>query len=72
MYNKSGVTYTCCTDSVCINVTALYIWMDAFCFLSMKQFFQLTWPLQQLNKSVVKANINDQNVLQLAYLWPCN
>ena len=73
MYNKSGghlhLLYRQC---VFINVTALYILMDAYCFHSMKQFFQLhvTWILQQLFKciSVIKAPVNDQNVLQLTYL----
>ena len=71
MYNKSGkVTYTCYTDSVYINVTALYISMEACCFLSMKQFFKLTWKSQRLHKgiSVIKTPVYDQNVVQLAYL----
>ena len=64
------VTYTCYTNSVYIIVTALYIWMDSYCFLSMEQFFQLTWISQQLHKgiSVIKAQVNDQNVFQLMYL----
>ena len=77
MYNNllwGSPSYIYYTDSVCISVTALYIWMDIYCFLSMKQFFNLTWKSQQLHKenSVIKAHVNDQNVLQLTYLWPCN
>ena len=66
-----GATYTCYTDSVCINMTALYIWIDTYCFLCMKQIFQLTWKSQQLHKgiSMIKAHVNDQNVLQLMYLF---
>ena len=69
-----GVDYTCYTDSVYIKVTALYIWMDAYCFLSVKQFFQLhnfvTWKSQQSHKGigVIKIPVNDQNLLQLTYL----
>ena len=66
-----GVTgYTCYTDNVYINVSALYIWMDTYCFLSMKQLFQLTWKSQQLRKgiSMIKKHVYDQNVLQLTYL----
>ena len=70
MCNKRGSTYTCYTDSMCINVAALYIWMGTYCFLSMKKFFQLMWESQQLHKetSMIKAHVNDQNVLQLMYL----
>ena len=70
MYNKNGITLTYCTDSVYIHVTDMYIWMDAYCFHSMKQFFQLTWKSQQLLKvfSVIMAHINEQNILQLTYL----
>ena len=40
--------------------------MDTYYFLSMKQ---LTWKSQQLHRiSVIKAHVNDQNVLQLTYL----
>ena len=65
-----GVTYTCYTDGVCIIVTALYIWIDTYCFLCMKQIFQLTWKSQQLHKGInmIKAHVYDQNVLQLTYL----
>ena len=66
------VTYTCYTNSVYIIMTTLYIWMDTYCFLSMKQFFQLTWKSQQFHKGirVIKAQsrMNDQNVFQLMYL----
>ena len=48
-------------------MTALYIWMDTYCFLSMKQFFQLKWRSQQLHKgiSMIKAHVYDQNELQV-------
>ena len=54
-----------------MNVTDMYIWMDAYCFLSMKQVFQLTWKSQQLHIGirVIKAPVNGQNVLQLMYLF---
>ena len=71
--SRVGVTsYIFYTDSVCISMTALYVWKDIYCFLSMKQFFHLTWKSQQLHKgiSVIKAPINDQYVheVQLTYL----
>ena len=47
-----GVAYTCNTDSVCINPTGLYIWMDTYRFLCMKQLFQLTRKSQQLRKGI--------------------
>ena len=52
MYNKCGGHLTCYTESVYINVTALYIWMDTYCFLGMNQFFQLKWKSQQLHKGI--------------------
>ena len=66
---RVSVTYTYNTERLYINVTALYIWMEAYCFLSMKQFLQLTWKSQQLHKgiSLIKAPVNDQNVLHLIY-----
>ena len=67
MYNKSGgrlhQLYQQCVYK--INVSALYIWMEAYCFLSVTQFFQFTWNSQQLHKgiNVTKAPVIDQKVL---------
>ena len=53
MYNKSrGHLHLLYRQCVCINVSALYIWMETYCFLSMKQLFQLTWKSQQLENGI--------------------
>lgn len=69
MTTRVGVTYTSYTVSEYINVTALYVWMDAHCFPSMKQIFELRRK-SQLHKgiSVIKASVYGQNVLHLTYL----
>ena len=53
-----------------VRLTALHIWMDAYVFLSMKQFFQVTWTSQELHKGiiVIRPHVNDQNVSQLTCL----
>ena len=47
------------------------VYLDGcLCFLSMKQFFQVTWTSQELHKGiiVIRPHVNDQNVSQLTCL----
>ena len=62
------VTCTCFTDSVQMNVTTLWIWMNVYCFLSMKKNLQINIEITTITQ-VGLACVRYTLMTKMYYGW---